>query len=265
MTENTLEQKNDNNTETALEKKEKNDGGNVRAVDRALSILDCFANGQTSFSLTELSKELGLSLTTTLRIIGTLENHDYLSRNPDDGRYYLGFRLAQIGNIALSNMDISRIAQPFLQNLLEQFHESVGIYLLHGDSRVCVARMNGTKSLRFVAMLGSTLPLTRGAAGRMLLAHLPEENAKRLLSDDPFTTLADLNQIKQIGYAHSLGERDAAVESFAAPIFSADGNIYAAVFLTGPIGRFSEETCAKIIPAVKQAALDISIHMGYRI
>ena len=246
------------------DKTEKNDGGSVRAVDRALSILDCFSNGQTSFSLTELSKAAGLSLTTTLRILGTLENRDYISRNPEDGRYYLGFRLAQIGSIALSNMDISRVAQPFLRKLLEQFNESVGIYIRRGDSRVCVARLNGTNSLRFVVMLGNTLPLTRGAAGRTILAHMPESDIERLLAEDPFTTVSELAELREIGYAHSRGERDSAVESFSAPIFNADGEIFAAVFLTGPIGRFTEEKTAEIIPAIKQAAHDISLYMGYR-
>lgn len=253
----------DKNIDKNLEKTEKNDGGSVRAVDRALSILDCFSNGQTSFSLTELSKELGLSLTTTLRIIGTLENRDYISRNPEDGRYYLGFRLAQIGSIALSNMDISRIAQPFLRSLLDQFNESVGIYIRQGDSRVCVARLNGTNSLRFVVMLGNTLPLTRGAAGRTILAYMPDSDIERLLAEDPFTTVSELATLRELGYAHSHGERDSAVESFAAPIFNAEGEITAAVFLTGPIGRFTQEKIEKIVPALKQAAHDISLHMGY--
>lgn len=253
----------DKNSDKNLDKTEKNDGGSVRAVDRALSILDCFSNGQTSFSLTELSKESGLSLTTTLRIIGTLESRDYISRNPDDGRYYLGFRLAQIGSIALSNIDISRIAQPFLRKLLEQFNESVGIYVRRGDSRVCVARMNGTNSLRFVVMLGNTLPLTRGAAGRIILAHMPESDIARLLAEDPFTTVSELAELREIGCAHSHGERDSAVESFAAPIFNANGEVFAAIFLTGPIGRFTEEKIAEIVPEIKQAGLDISIHMGY--
>lgn len=254
----------DKNLDKNLEKNDKNDGGSVRAVDRALSILDCFSNGQTSFSLTELSKELGLSLTTTLRIIGTLENRDYISRNPDDGRYYLGFRLAQIGSIALSNMDISRIAQPFLRKLLEQFNESVGIYIRREDTRVCVARLNGTNSLRFIVTLGNVLPLTRGAAGRAILAHMPESDIERLLAADPFTTTSALAQLRKEGYAHSHGERDSAVESFASPIFDSDGTVCAAVFLTGPIGRFTDEKIAEIVPAIKQAAHDISIQMGYR-
>ncbi|MBQ7797221.1 MAG: IclR family transcriptional regulator [Lachnospiraceae bacterium] len=253
----------DKNLDKNLDRTEKNDGGTVRAVDRALSILDCFSNGQTSFSLTELSKALGLSLTTTLRIIGTLENRDYIRRNPDDGRYYLGFRLSKLGSIALSNMDISRIAQPFLRTLLEQFNESVGIYILQNDSRVCVARLNGTNSLRFVVMLGDTLPLTRGAAGRTLLAHMPESDIRRLLADDPFTTIEELAELRNVGFARSHGERDSSVESFSAPIFNADGEITAAVFLTGPIKRFTEEKAAEIIPAIKLAAHDISVHMGY--
>ena len=241
------------------------DSGNVRAVERALSILDCFSNGKTSFSLTELAKELGLSLSTTLRILGTLEKRDYINRSAEDGRYYLGFQLAYIGNIALSNMDVCRVAQPYLRQLRDQFGESAGVYLRRGDKRVCVTRLDGTQPLRFVLVIGNTLPLTRGAAGRVLLAHMPEEDMDRLLEQDPFTNKEQLAHVREVGYARSLGERDPSVESVAAPIYNADGTAFAAVFVTGPKGRFNAEEMERLIDAVKHAGHEISIHLGGRL
>ena len=238
------------------------DSGNVRAVERALSILDCFTSGKTSFSLTELARELDLSLSTTLRILGTLEHHDYISRSPEDGRYYLGFRLAHIGNIALANMDVCRLSQPSLRKLRDQFGESAGVYLRRGDTRVCVTRLDGTQPLRCVLMIGNTLPLTRGAAGRVLLAHMPEQDIDRLLKQDPFTSREELARVREAGYARSLGERDPGVESVAAPIYNAEGTAFAAVFVTGPKGRFSDELTGELIEAVKQAGREISIQMG---
>lgn len=69
---------------------------NVRAVERALAILDCFSIEHTSFSLMEISKEIQLSASTTLRLLSTLEKRNYLYRNPDNSRYYLGARVAQL-------------------------------------------------------------------------------------------------------------------------------------------------------------------------
>ena len=79
---------------------------NVRSVERALAILDCFNYDHASFSLVELAKEIDLSASTTLRLVSTLEKKNYLYRNPESGRYYLGARLAQLGNVIFANLDI---------------------------------------------------------------------------------------------------------------------------------------------------------------
>lgn len=78
----------------------------VRSVERALAILDCFSVEHTSFSLVELAKEIQLSASTTLRLLSTLEKNNYLYRNPSNSRYYLGARIAQLGNAVFTNMDI---------------------------------------------------------------------------------------------------------------------------------------------------------------
>lgn len=74
---------------------------NVRAVERALAILDCFSIEHTSFSLMEISKEIQLSASTTLRLLSTLEKRNYLYRNPDNSRYYLGAQCGPAGNAIL--------------------------------------------------------------------------------------------------------------------------------------------------------------------
>ena len=123
---------------------------NVRAVERALAILDCFSIEHTSFSLMEISKEIQLSASTTLRLLSTLEKRNYLYRNPDNSRYYLGARVAQLGNAIFTNLDICQEAQPFMQELCRRYNESVGIYERNGDMRVCITRINSNQTLRSV-------------------------------------------------------------------------------------------------------------------
>lgn len=236
----------------------------VRSVERALAILDCFSVENTSFSLVELAKEIQLSASTTLRLLSTLEKNNYLYRNPSNSRYYLGARIAQLGNAVFTNMDICQEAQPFLQDLCKKYNESVGIYERNGDLRVCIARINSNQTLRSVLMVGNTYPLTRGAAGRVLLAYMPAADQERLLKDDPFTTMDALVQVKKDGYTISEGERDPAVESIAAPVFDADGNVSDAIFLTGPAGRLQSHSRPDLIEDLCQAALKLSIQMGYR-
>ena len=221
---------------------------NIRSVDRALAVLDCYDLEHTSFSLVELAKKIELSASTTLRLVTTLENRNYLFRNPDNGRYYLGSRIAQLGNNIFSNLDICQIAQPFLRELCTKYNESVGIYQRNGDVRVCITRINSNQTLRSVLMIGATYPLTRGAAGRILLAYAPSEVQNRLLTADPFTN---------IGALHS-------VESIAVPIFNANRSVDHALFMTGPAGRLASQSKDDIVQTLRDTAMQISIQMGYR-
>ena len=237
---------------------------NVRSVERALAILDCFDYDHASFSLVELAKEIDLSASTTLRLVSTLEKKNYLYRNPESGRYYLGARLAQLGNVIFANLDICQAAQPFMQVLCKTYNESVGIYQRHGDTRVCITRINSNQTLRSVLTIGSTYPLTRGAAGRILLAYSDIAQQERLLAEDPFTTKEALEAVRKEGFTISKGERDAAVESIAAPVFSGSGQVEYSLFITGPAGRFENHLRDNMISDLKEAALQLSIQLGYR-
>lgn len=94
---------------------------NVRAVERALAILDCFNSSKSSFTLTELARAIDLSPSTTLRLISTLESKNYIYRNPENMRYYLGYRLAQLSDIAFSPwiyaLSRGRIWRGYIRNL----------------------------------------------------------------------------------------------------------------------------------------------------
>lgn len=234
---------------------------NVRAVERALGILDCFSDIHNAMTLGEIAKAVDLSASTTLRLLTTLENKNYIYKNGT--KYYLGIRLAQLGDIVVSNMDICVEAQPLMHELRDKFNESVGIYKKIGDHRMCITRTNGSQTLRSVLTVGSIYPLTRGAAGRVLLAYSSPEEITDLLKKDPFTNKKALSQILKDGYTVSQGERDAAVESIAAPIFNSSGEVKYALFLTGPIGRFSETVKEKMIEAICSAAKQLSVRMGY--
>lgn len=238
---------------------------NVRTVERALAILDCFSEEKNNFTLTEISRLIELSPSTTLRLIGTLENKNYIFRDPSNMRFYLGFKLAQISNIAFANLDICRVARPFLEGLHEGFNESMGLYILKDNRRVCIDRIECTQSLRSVVEVGTTQPLTRGAAGRVLLSYLPSEQIKSLLAEDPYTTLEDLSKVMEFGYAVSYGERQHGIVSIAAPVFNTKKQVAAALFVTGPSSRFDQYLVNQLIAEVTHTAKEVSYAMGYEL
>lgn len=240
-----------------------NGDNNVRAVERALQILDCYSGSKTNFSLVELSREIDLSPSTTLRLIATLESRHYLYRDPVSLRYYLGWKLIRIGSCAFADLDVRQVAHPYIERLAQLYDESVGLYLLQGDRRVCVDRVEGSKSLRRVIKIGDSHTLTRGASGKVLLAYLSENRRSELLTADPLTTQEELAEIRHLRYAVSHGEREEGVVSVAAPVLGADGQALAAIFISTPELRASEELLEMQSGDVKRFAMEVSERLGF--
>ncbi len=234
----------------------------VRAVDRALDILDCFVPGRLELSLTEISQRIALSMSTTSRLVSTLERRSYLFRSKESQRYSLGPKIAQVGVLGFSNLDLRRVALPFMNDLNRIYDEGVSLYVVQGDERICVERIESTRPLRRVINIGDRHPLTRGAAGRVLLAYLPGEKREELLRQDPFTTEEALAELRHGGYTVSLGEREEGVSSIAAPVLDARREVVAALAISGPSVRFEGPLFADKIAKVKKHAEAISAALG---
>jgi len=236
----------------------------VRAVERALDILDCFGPDRLELSLTDLAKHIGLAMSTTSRIVATLEKRGYLARSRETQRYALGPQIAQIGALGYLNVDLREIARPFMQSLNKIYNEGVSLYVVQDDQRVCVERVESSQPLRRVINVGDRHPLTRGAAGRVLLAYLPAEKRAGLLGQDPFTTEEALAELRHSGYTVSLGEREEGVTSIAAPVLSAEREVVAALAMSGPSVRFEGPGFDDKISKVKKHAELISESLGRR-
>ena len=237
---------------------------NVRAVERALNILNCFNPNQLELTLTEISKEIGLARSTTLRILTTLEKNAFLAKNEETYKYSLGSKIAHLGMLCFSNMDFRKIARPYMVRLRALYNESVSLYIAQGNYRVCVERVESTQPLRRVVNIGDRLILTRGASGRVLLAYMEKEKIREILEGDPYTSEEELEELRRLGYAVSKGEREEGVTSIAAPVFDAQNKMITALAISGPSIRFSDEELPERINTVKEYAQKISFDLGYR-
>ena len=209
----------------------------VKVIERALNMLNCFTKEKLSLSLIEISREIDLPPSTTSRILATLEKYNYLYRDEETQRYYLGPSIARLGTLCYSHMDFRRISVPYMVKLREIYNESVGLYVPNKSHRVCIERIESTHPLKRILNIGDRLPLTRGASGRLLLAYQPQNVIDELLLADPYTTHDRLAEIRQLGYSTSRSEREEGVVSVAAPIFDSQHNVVAALNLSGPAAR----------------------------
>lgn len=182
-------------------------------------------------TLADLTKHGDLPRATTHRLAAALEAHG-LVRRTDDGRYALGRWLVTLGRAAEAADSLVDIARPILEALRNETGESVQLYVREGDVRRCVVSLQSPHGLRWIVPEGSLLPLGAGSAGHVLLGEATGRH----------------------GWLQSIGEREAGVASVSAPVRDARGELRAAVSVSGPIERLSNQPGRRFGAAVVRAA-----------
>ncbi|MGH2559664.1 MAG: IclR family transcriptional regulator [Thermomicrobiales bacterium] len=242
-----------------------------------MQVLDCFTLETPELRLTDLSERLRLSKAQVLRILSTLESGGYLTRDPVTKRYRLGVHLFHLGTVARQQMDIRRVAQPQLRWLLEETQETAALFVPDPLGPICVDVLQSPKAMRVFAQLGSRMPWNAGTSPKVILAHLPEEERERFLSQadlkrytpytvtDPDALREVLCQIRRDGYHIGDRDLDEGAMGIGAPIFDHAGRIAGAIGVAAPATRLPNHEVARFVDLVRTATSEISRQLGYHL
>lgn len=187
----------------------------VGVLDKAVHVLR--AVGERPLSLAGLQSATGLPRATAHRLAVALESHGLLRRD-DEGRFDLGPELASLGREAAARYPLAELALPVIEQLRDQTGESAQLFVREGHSRRCVVSLQSPHALRWIVPEGVLFPLDVGSAGRVL--------SGGTAGDD---------------WVESVEERELGVASVSAPVRDGDGQVIAAVSVSGPIERMSRE------------------------
>ena len=247
----------------------------VQTIERLIQIMDCFTIDQNELGVREVARLTGLSPSVCGRLMMALRNQGLLCQNHETRTYSVGPKSLRWAEVYTTNLDIRNVALPEINELLLETKETISLYILDGDERLCVERMESAQNVRIVARIGRRLPLYAGSAGKLLLAYLPEKRQEEILSRtnfQPFTvkTITDIKALKEElktirkqGYAFSDGEWVEDAAGIAAPIFDMKADILAALTVSGPSFRFTPEKINFHKNSVLKAAERISRDLGY--
>ncbi|MBY6274840.1 MAG: IclR family transcriptional regulator [Symbiobacterium thermophilum] len=245
----------------------KEEGQTIRSVERALDVLLCFAGERGGLGVTQIAEKLGLYKSTVHRILAALESRGFVRRDPATGRYHLGLRALELAQVYLSSGDLPTIALGEMLQLRDLAQETVSLYVRDGAERVRVQRAEGPLTVRRVVGLGERLPLYLGASGKVLLAWCPPEERARILDAqlpagfDRTALEARLAEAREQGWALSLEEREEGVASVAAPVIDRAGRCVAALAISGPVSRFTDDRVAMFSRAVQATARSIGMKL----
>jgi len=203
-----------------------------------LDILDCFMGGD-ELALMEVAQKVGLPTSTAYRLMQTLEARGFLKRD-DAKRFSLGEKVGDlIEAYTGGRFDLLRCAAMHPMEALSGKHnETVRLFVRDGGYKLCVEAVESTRDLRHIVKIGERHNLIRGAAGKVLLAYMPEPQRRAILESDQLEE--KIRKVYTDGYAVSFGEREEGLVGIAAPVFFGTDQMIATVSLSGPTSRFTE-------------------------
>lgn len=245
----------------------------VRSVDRALDILLCFTREEPARSLTQIAESVHMSKTTVHRLLTTLENKRFITRDKVTGLYRLGFRFIEMASLVLQDVELHRWAQPYLKRLSSEFGETVDLSILEGSHVMYLEVIESPQRVKLAAAVGQRLPAFFTASGKALLAFLPEEQVKKITAENLADSsnhasismedmVADLKATSDRGYAISEQEYEEAINAVAAPIFDVDKHPIASIAIVGPSYRLTKERLPLLGEALRSMCQVISSEVG---
>ncbi len=252
----------------------------IQTIERVTAILDMLAQTSKGVNLGDIAAAVDLPKGTTHRLLSSLMYFDFIRQDDESRKYSLGFKLAELGGILLEQIDLRREAEPFLHALSNRVGETVYLVILDGVEVVYIEKIEPEDSsivLRATSKVGQRNAVNSCSLGKVLLAHLSEQELESLLKKIPFVrktanTITNPNQLKEHlqsvraqGYAIDDEESEEGIRCVAAPVFNDRKTAVAAISISGAAIRMTRQKIEETLKdEVMQTALQISHKLGFR-
>ncbi|MFH8496128.1 IclR family transcriptional regulator domain-containing protein [Streptomyces coeruleorubidus] len=224
----------------------------VRSFERGLAVIRAFDAEHPALTLSEVARACELTRAAARRFLLTLADLGYV--HTDGRRFRLTPRVLELGYSYLAGYTLHQIAEPHLEQLVARVRESSSLCVLDGDDIVYVARVPTRRIMSASITVGTRFPAYVTSVGRVILAHLPDEDVEARLARaelKPLTTRtvttpealrAELRRVRRQGYAVVDQELEEGLRSVAAPVRDRDGEVVAAVNIAVHAGRNSVDS-----------------------
>ena len=234
----------------------------VRSVQRALDILSLLSEDRPSIAIRDIVAATGLAKTTVIRLVQTLEQIGLLWATSSG--YMAGPGLWRWAHLARHSWELPPETRRLMRELAAGERETVNLYVARDIVRVCIAQQESPQPLRHVVHVGDELPLWAGASAKVLLRHAGPALLERVARSSPYgekhvgRMREWIAEAEEHGYAVSHGERDEGLSAVAVPIVGRAETVVAALTLSGPTVRFTEERVAVFAEALLAAAAQMN-------
>ncbi|OES43833.1 IclR family transcriptional regulator [Domibacillus iocasae] len=248
----------------------------VKSVARALDIIALVSASRTGLGVTEIANQMDINKSSVFRTLATLEQYGYIEKKEETGRYRIGYAFLDVSSKLLDSLDVRAEAQDVLRQLETETNEVVHLVVYDSGEVVYIEKLDGHEALRMHSKVGKRAPVHCTSVGKAILAHLPAAEVVGILdrkglpvhTEHTITTkesfLKELAHVKKEGYALDLEENEPGIRCIAAPVFDHNGAVAAAVSISGPTLRMTDERLVPLQKRMIQAGKDISKRLGWK-
>ncbi len=247
----------------------------TQSVLRAMSLLDILSDKQPEWHLSELTKATNLNRTTVFRLLTALESFDLVVRDPQTERYRLGSGLIMLAGRALRANPVRTVSRPELEKLADAIGEMATLEILSGHDVLVIDEVSVDRLISGTQPIGTRWPAYATSTGNAIMAHLPPSHVTEILSaalphitsktlTSPEPIRQRLLQIAKNGYAISEEMLELGFTDVGAPLLNHEGHPVAAISISGPTVRFTDDRLITFGKMIRDAAARISYQLGYR-
>jgi DNA-binding IclR family transcriptional regulator len=204
----------------------------IGAVQRAFSVVDALAEADTELGTNEIARRTDINPSSVSRLLATLVAGGFVEHVQDSGRYRLGLRLLQLGNVVLARLDLRQVARPHLQALVESTGET--------------ATLSAPGELDAVTVAPGPL---KAYTGRTITQRA--------------ALAAELEAIRARGHAYNFAEREDDLHAIAAPVWGSRGELIAIIGVQGPASRFAADAMEAAVGPLREHTAELSVELGW--
>jgi DNA-binding IclR family transcriptional regulator len=243
-------------------------------VRRALAVLEIIAGSKHPVTLNEVAEQINSDKSTTYRMLTTLIDAGYVVRSESTRRYQLSYKVVSLSRNLLAENEVFQLSRQVMEDVTRLTLETVHLCILDGNQTVLVQKIKGTQLVAVDFQVGDRSPLHCTSIGKALLAYqdaraiddviragLPASAVNTIT--DPTVFAAELQRVRERGYAIDDRELANNMRCIAAPIFERDGRVQMGLSISGPDSRFTLDYLQTALrPALLNATSKLSSLLG---
>lgn len=246
------------------------------ASKTALKVLRTFeivASSPQELTVRDVAERLGCDKTTAYRMLVTLENAGFITRNGATKRYSLSYKVVSLSRNLLAENEVSKLIMQTLREISAVTQETLHYSVLAGKDAVLVHKVKGSQLVNVDFQIGDRAPLHATAIGKVLLAYQDVRFIEEVISSglpkmasrtitDPEQLRRELFKIRSQGYAIDDHELSDSMRCIAVPVFRRGGKVDEGISISGPDSRLTPERLDELREIMLESSRKLSRHLG---